>query len=356
MPRASWRGFLRLSLVSCPIYLSPATTRTKPIRLHQVWQPAPADVDEDDLPNRDGRQQGSAPSVPRLLSDNASADGDQSPAATRITLRPHDPGTGEEIEKREVVKGYEYSRGQFLTFTAEELKALDVESSKIIDLEKFVAGSDIDPLYFDSPYYVHPDGPIAVEALRVIGAAMAQAGVVGLGRLTLSRREPMVMVEPRGTGMALCTLRAADEVRASQFGSADGDLDAEMVAIAGAIIRQRTGNFDPSTYHDRYQEALQQLIEAKMKGVTIEPRAVSTLSPVIDLMAALKRSLAQEPSAPEQRTAKRKRTKQEADRRQPALLLPLTGARKGNQRPSADPAVASIKKRIASIKKRSRGV
>jgi DNA end-binding protein Ku len=211
-----------------------------------------------------------------------------------------------------------------------------------------VAGSDIDPVYFDSPYYVYPDGPIAVEALRVIGAAMARAGVVGLGRLTLSRRERMVMVEPRGAGMALFTWRAAGEVRAPQFGSAEGDLDAQMVAIAGAIIRQRTGNFDPSTYHDRYQEALQQLIEAKMKGVTIEPRAVSTPSPVIDLMAALKRSLAQEPSAPEQRTAKRKQTKQATDRRQPALLLPLTGARKGKQRPSADPAVTIIKKRSST--------
>jgi DNA end-binding protein Ku len=304
MPRASWQGFLRLSLVSCPIYLSPATTRTKPIRLHQVWQRAPVDVDEDDLPDRGGERQGSAPSVPRLLADNASADGDQSPAATRITLRPHDPGTGKEIERREVAKGYEYRRGQFLTFTAEELKALDVESPKIVDLEKFVPGGDVDPVYFDSPYYVHPDGPIAVEALRVIGAAMAEVGVVGLGRLTLSRRERMVLVEPSGTGMALFTLRAAGEVRAPQFGSAEGDLDAEMVAIAGAIIRQRAGNFDPSTYHDRYQEALQQLIEAKMKGVSIEPRAVSTPSPVIDLMAALKRSLAQEPSAPEQKTAK----------------------------------------------------
>jgi hypothetical protein len=100
---------------------------------------------------------------------------------------------------------------------------------------------------------------------------------------------------------------------------------------------------------------LQQLIEAKMKGVTIKPRAVSTPSPVIDLMAALKRSLAQEPSEPEQITARRKQTKKALDRRQPVLLLPLTGTRKRNRRPSADPAVASMKKRIASIKKRSRG-
>ena len=205
--------------------------------------------------------------------------------------------------------------------------------------------NDIDPIYFDSSYYLHPDGPIAVETLRVIGAAMAEAGVVGLGRLTLSRRERMVIVEPSGIGMALFTLRAASDVRAPQFGSAEGDLDAEMVAIAGAIIRQRNGHFDPSTYRDRYQEALQQLIEAKMKGLTIKPRTVSTPLPVIDLMAALKRSPAHEPSAPEESTAKRKRAKQVPDRRQPALLLPLTGDRKRNQRPSADPAVTSIKKR-----------
>src|SRR5207302_9367065 len=114
------------------------------------------------------------------------------------------------------------------------------------------------------------------------------------------------------TGMALFTLRAAGEVRAPEFGNVEGDLDAEMVAIAGAIIRQRTGHFDPSTYRDRYQEALEQLIEAKTKGLTIKPRAVSTPLPVLDLMAALKRSLAQKPSAPEQRTAKRTRVTQAA--------------------------------------------
>jgi DNA end-binding protein Ku len=136
MPRASWRGFLRLSLVSCPVYLSPTTTRTKPMRLHQVRQPAPVAMDEDDLSERAGGRQAFAPTAPRRTPDNTSPDGDRSLAATRIALRPHDPGTGEEIDKREVGKGYEYSRGEFVTFTAEELNALDVESSKVIDFER----------------------------------------------------------------------------------------------------------------------------------------------------------------------------------------------------------------------------
>jgi DNA end-binding protein Ku len=245
MPRASWRGFLRLSLVSCPIYLSPVTSRTKPIRLHQVWRSALVEEPENALPDRGREEQ--RDEHPALRRDGADEDADQTGGAARITLRPHDSATGEEIEKNEVVKGYEYSRGQFVTFTPEELKALDLESSKVIDLETFVPRGNIDPVYFDSSYYIYPDGPIAVEALRVICAAMAEAGVVGLGHLTLSRRERMVMVEPRGTGMALFTLRAAAEVRAPQFGSAEGDPDAEMAAIAGAIIRQRTGNFDPRT-------------------------------------------------------------------------------------------------------------
>jgi DNA end-binding protein Ku len=257
-------------------------------------------------------------------------------------LRPHGPHTGQEIERDEVRKGYEYERGQFVTFTPAELKALDVESSHTIDLATFVPRADVDPIYFNAAYYVYPDGAVAAEAYRVISAAMAEAGMAGLGRLTMSRRERMVLIEPRGAGMTLISLRAAEEVRAADFARYDGELDEDAVAIASMIIKRKTGAFDPTTFRDRYQDALRELIEAKIKGLPIRARPATAPGSVVDLMDALKRSLAQESGE----TVRKPKRKAAGDRRQRNLLLPMYGKRTRNaagRRPA--PTDASSKTR-----------
>jgi DNA end-binding protein Ku len=349
MPRATWKGFLRLSLVICPVYLIPAATKTKAVRLHQVRVlPEPeAETDEEDdrlLPRPVGRLL-DAPRVAPRFEAGAPADdtgravpaSDEPPkeigSATRIALQPVDRDTGELIERSQLARGYEFDRGQFVTFTRRELKSLDLESSHTIDLTSFVPRAEVDPIYFNAPYYVHPDGKLAAEAFRVIGAAMAEAAVAGIGRVTMARRERQVLVEPRGAGMVLITLRSADEVRPAIFGDIGGDIDAEMVAVAQAIIRRRTAAFDPSTFRDRYryQEALQELIQAKLKGRVVGPAAPSAPAPVIDLLAALKSSLAQEeepPTAAKSKTQSPRKTTKTADRRQPSLLLPVAGKRR----------------------------
>ena len=339
MPRPSWKGTLRLSLVSCPVYLLPATTRTKAIRLHQVWIPRsePMEQIDDDEERQPPRAAGFRQNPEPAMHEPAQPV-DMGPA-TRIALRPHDPATGAEIERDEVLKGYEFQRGQFVTFTPDELKALDVESTRTIDLSTFVPRSTVDPVYFNAPYYVYPDGPVAIEAFRVIGATMIETGKVGIGRVTLSRRERMVMVEPRGTGMVLITLRAADEVRPAEFPAAEGELDPDMVAIATTIIERRSGAFDPSTFPDRYQEALRELAEAKLKGRSLPVKPTAAPPPVADLMSALKRSLAQESGA----STPKPRPKAAGDRRQGTLLLPVPG--KGGKRDAALPTKTALKAR-----------
>jgi DNA end-binding protein Ku len=168
MPRASWNGFLRLSLVTCPVYLAPATTESRRIRFNQL---------------------------------NAET-------GNRLKQQLMDSETGEVVERDRIAKGYEYSCGQYVTVDDEELKALQIESSKIIDLTQFVSRDEVDPVYLDTPYYVYPDGELAAEAFQVIGEAMAAKGLMGIGRVTIASRERLVLVEPHDGGLLMFTMRS----------------------------------------------------------------------------------------------------------------------------------------------------
>jgi DNA end-binding protein Ku len=302
MPRASWSGFLRLSLVTCPVYLSPATTESKRIRLNQL----------------------------------------NSKTGNRVSQRLVDSKTGEEVGRDQVAKGYEFDRDRYVMISDDELKDLQIESSKIIELDRFVSRDQVDPLYLDAPYFVYPDGEIATETFRVIGEAIARTNKVGLGRITLSSRERLVLVEPRGAGLLMSTLRSSDEVRAADFGSKDeGRIDPDLVALAETIIERKSGAFEPASFHDRYQDALRELVESKVKGeVTGAPQSIEDPPKVINLMDALKRSLAREQATTPERvvSAASKRGKAIGDRRQPSLLLPVSGGREATEEPAAQPA------------------
>jgi DNA end-binding protein Ku len=291
MPRATWNGFLRLSLVSCPIFLTPSTSEAKNIRLHQI----------------------------------------NPKTGNRVKQQLVDSETDEVVERSDVERGYEYERHQYVIIPDEELKALRIESSQTIDLDRFVKRDDIDPLYLDAPYYVYPDGKIAVETFRVIGEAMAESGRVGIGRIVLSSRERQVLVEPRGGGMLMRTLRSADEVREAEFGDAAGEADPDMVAVAKTIIDRRAGEFDPEEFRDRYQDALRELVESKVKGKGVIKKTAAAAPPkVIDLMEALKRSLAEGGGGAGAKAARK--AKAAPDRRQATMLLPVEG---GKAKPAA---------------------
>ena len=212
----------------------------------------------------------------------------------RIKMITTDPETGP-IERSELVKGYEVSKGEYILLTDDEIKSVKLESTKTIEIERFVPAADIDRIYWDNPYYLAPDGKLAGEAFAVIRKAMEKSGQIALGRIVLATRERTLALEPRGKGILAYTIRTDAEVRKPDeiFDSiSDAEPSAAMIAIAEKIIEQQQGPFDPSQFVDRYEEALKKLIADKQKGHKLKAVAEPEDTNVVDLMSALRASLA----------------------------------------------------------------
>ena len=252
-PRATWKGYLKLSLVSCPVRLHNATSTLNRISFNWLHK---------DTNNR-------------------------------VQMRPYDPELGQ-VERSELVKGYEFEKDQYVVIDDEDLDKIQIESTKTITIEEFVDADDVDPMFLDSPYYLAPDGPIADETFRVIHKAMGAQNKAALGRVVLSGRDWRVIISVRDNGMVLTTLRVASEVRrAEEYFSdiTDGNLDGEALKLAELIISKNEGTWDSSEFEDQYQKELLEIVKAKIKGT----KPVITKAPergkVINLMDALKQSL-----------------------------------------------------------------
>jgi DNA end-binding protein Ku len=229
------------------------------------------------------------------------------------------------VDRADIVKGYEVEKGRYVVVTQDEINSVKLESTRTIDIERFVAVDEIDRLYWNDPYYMAPDGKMAAEAFAVIREAMKRQGRIAIGRLVLHQRERMLALEPREDGMIAYSLRTKDEVRdAGQVFDPipDAKADAKMVDIAEKIIDQLEGPFDPSEFTDRYETALKALIKAKEGG---KGRTVSVEEPkdtdATDLMEQLRRSLGQSDGGAKRRGSSRPEHK-------PARRKPASSTRK----------------------------
>jgi DNA end-binding protein Ku len=219
----------------------------------------------------------------------------------RVQQKYHDPELGE-IDRADLVKGYQFEKDRYVTVSNEELEAIEIESSKTVDIDGFVDAGEIDPIYLDTPYYLAPDGPIAEETFGVILESMRRAGKVAIARIVISGRERQVAVQPITDGFRLTTLRQAKEIRepASVLDKLNVKLDDDMLAMAGMIIGQKKMTFDPATFEDRYETALMDLVKSKVAGGQPVIARAPERGNVVNLMDALRSSIEAErrPPAP----------------------------------------------------------
>jgi DNA end-binding protein Ku len=257
MAKSVWEGHLRLSLVTCPVALYKATDPKAGVDFHLI--------------------------NPKTKS--------------RIVQVVKDPTTGQELDRRTLVRGFEVAKNQYVLVDPEELKALRIESTHVLDLERFVDAATIDRIYWDEPYYLTPSEKTGSEAFAVILEAMREKARVGIGRLVLNTRERICAVEPRDHRMLLTTLRTHEDIVTAKDVGGMTNLpkpNRRMLDIAETIIEQHAGTFDPSSFKDRYEDAVRDLIARKQRGrkVTTAPPVAQAEGHVVDLMEALRRSLA----------------------------------------------------------------
>lgn len=314
--RASWKGYLKLSLVSCPVQLFPATSSRERISFH--------------LLNRE--------------------------TGNRLRRKLVDPETDETVESESQVKGYQVGKNDYILVEEDEFEKIALESSHTIDIETFVPRQEVDEAYLETPYYLVPDGKMAEEAFAVIREAMREKSVCGIGRVVLYRRERPILLEPRGRGLVATSLRYAYEVR--QDGEffdeiGDQDISEEMLDLATHIIGRKMGHFEPKRFEDRYQEALMGVIDAKRnhKPVTSAPLEKRS-SNVVSLMDALRKSIAADKG--EEKPARAKVSpKAEQSEAEPKAPQPKAPARKTEAAAAKPPAKADAKKAPAARLKKA---
>jgi DNA end-binding protein Ku len=253
--RAYWKGYLRLSLVSCPIQLFPAISEREKIKFHQI-----------------NRKTGN-----------------------RIKYCKLDAVTGKPVSDDDIIKGYEVAKGRYVAMTDDELETVAIGSTHTIEIDQFVPRSEVDELYWNIPYYIAPEGVVGRQAFAVIREAIKKEGMVALGRVVFTTREHVIAVEPRGKGMLGVTLRYPHEIRneADYFSDIpDEKVPKDMLDLAVHIVETKAGHFEPEKFADYYENALKELIKKKQRGEKIEKPKKRPPAQVVNLKDALQQSLA----------------------------------------------------------------
>ena len=300
-PRANWKGFLRLSLVTCPVALFPATSESEKVSFNQI--------------NKN--------------------------TGHRVKYVRVDAETGEEVANEDIVKGYKVDTDTYIEVTKDELDNIALESTRTIDIDEFVKREEIDPRYIIRPYYLTPDGKIGHDAFAVIRETIRDMDMVAIGRVVLTDREHIIALEPMEKGLVGTLLRYPYEVRseAEYFDEIqDVKVTKDMLDLAKHIVNQKSGNFEPEKFEDHYETALIDLINQKRSGKPIAPKERPRGQNVVDLMEALRRSVGSAVAAETKAPRKSAKKPRKAAAGQREMLMPIAGKKPAKETAAKKPA------------------